>query len=308
LNAPPLVFDVKGNSLEDGPGIRSVIFFKGCPLDCSWCQNPEGKRVAADLWWEPERCVKDGGCMEVCPRGAISPDNPFFVDRERWDDCFRCVDACPSTALRRAGRTAAPEEIVRQVLRYRAYFESTGGGVTLSGGEPTLALGFVGELLKQLKRERLHTLLQTCGLFPFAAFESDVLPWLDAVHFDLKLMDPVLHRRHCGADNRVILENFVALLERSRSSGLELLLRTPLIPGITDTEANLKGIAGFLRAHGVERAVLLPNNPVWLEKRARLGLPVTRALEQRLGSFYEPERLAELKALFAAHGVAATIG
>ena len=85
MNAPPLVFDVKGNSLEDGPGIRSVIFFKGCPLDCSWCQNPEGKRVAADLWWEPERCVKDGGCMEVCPRGAISPDNPFFVDRERFE-------------------------------------------------------------------------------------------------------------------------------------------------------------------------------------------------------------------------------
>jgi pyruvate formate lyase activating enzyme len=308
VTSEALIFDAKGNSLEDGPGIRSVVFFKGCPLNCLWCQNPEGKKAFAELWWDPERCVKDGSCIEACPRGAISPENPFFVDRKRCDTCFRCVDACPSTALRPLGRSMKVEEIVRHVVRYRAYFEATGGGVTLSGGEPMLAREFVAELVKRLKAEGIHTLLQTCGLFPLARFDSEVLPWLDAICFDLKFIDPVLHRRYCDADNTTILRNFVALLEWSRSMGFDLLPRTPLIPGITDTEANLRGIADFLRGHGVERAALLPNNPLWLEKGPHLGLAVTGALERRLGTFYTPERLEELKGLFSDYGVDASVG
>jgi pyruvate formate lyase activating enzyme len=308
LTRQPLIFDVKGNSLEDGPGIRSVVFFKGCPLDCLWCQNPEGKQGLAELWWEPERCLRDGGCMEACPTGAISPGNPFFVDREICDACFRCVEACPSKALRPAGQGMGVEEIVQRMIRYRAYFEATGGGVTLSGGEPTLAQEFVAQLLKRLKGEGIHTLLQTCGLFPFVSFESEVLPWLDAVHFDLKLMDPALHKRYCGTGNETILENFVALLERSRSMDFELLPRTPLIPGITDTDANLHGIADFLSSHGVKRAVLLPNNPVWLEKRPHLGQAATHALEGRLGNFHDPERLEKRKRLFSNYGISASIG
>lgn len=308
MTGQPLVTDFKGNSLEDGPGIRSVVFFKGCPLSCFWCQNPETQQAAAELWWEPERCMQDRSCMAVCPEGAISPANPFFVDRQRCNGCFRCVDACPSTALRRAGQAFDVEEIVQRLLPYRAYCEATGGGVTLSGGEPTRVPGFVGELLKRLKGEGIHTLLQTCGLFPLAVFESELLPWLDAIHFDLKLMDPVLHRTHCGVANEVILENFVALLERSRTMGFDLLPRTPLIPGITDTEENLHAIAGFLRGLGVEQTVLLPNNPVWLEKRPHLGLAITEALDARLGTFHEPEHLETLKKLFSDYGIHAKPG
>jgi len=307
LSSEPLIFDTKGNSLEDGPGIRSVIFFKGCPLNCLWCQNPEGKKATAELWWESDRCVKDGGCMEVCPRGAISPDHAFFIDRNRCDGCMLCVEACASTALQISGQSMSVEEVVQQVIRYRAYFEATGGGVTLSGGEPMSAPEFVADLLKRLKEEGIHTLLQTSGLFPLARFDSEVLPWLDAIYFDLKFMDPALHRRYCGTGNETIQKNFVTLLRWSRSMGFELLPRTPLIPGITDTDANLHSIADFLSGHGVERAALLPNNPLWLEKGPRLGEALVGTLEKRLRSFYETKRLEEIEELFSSYGIAASV-
>lgn len=293
-----LVFDTKGNSLEDGPGIRSVIFFKGCPLNCLWCQNPEGKKAEAEIWCESERCVKDGGCMAVCPRGAISPDHAFFIDRNRCDGCFLCVEACASTALRLSGQKMGMEEFVQNVLRSRAYFEATGGGVTLAGGELMSAPEFVVGLLKRLKEEGIHTLLQTAGLFPLARFDSEVLPWLDAIYFDLKLADPALHRRDCATGNETIQKHFVTLSRWSRSMGFELLPRTPLIPGITDTNANLHGIADFLSGLGVERAALLPTI---IRSGSRKGpdrdWPVTGTLEKRLGSFYETERLKEMKEL-----------
>ncbi len=162
-----LITDIEGNSRDDGPGIRSVVFFKGCPLNCFWCHNPESKKTEAELWWDREKCIGCGECIKSCPKGSISRENPFFINRDLCDSCFKCVEVCTSTALRRVGQEMSVDEIVRKVLRYKPFFDNSGGGVTLSGGEPTLHIEFTSALLKKFKKEKIHTLLETAGLFDF---------------------------------------------------------------------------------------------------------------------------------------------
>jgi pyruvate formate lyase activating enzyme len=299
----PLVLDLKGYSLDDGPGIRSVVFFKGCPLKCLWCQNPESWSVRPELSHDEEACIGCGTCVEACPEGAVSTELPRAIDRGRCSLCFECVERCPSAAMRRMGREMSVDEIVAAVVRYRRFFESSGGGVTLSGGEATLFMQFASELLRELKRERLHTLLETCGCFDMARFESLLLPWVDTIYFDIKLLDAAAHRRYCGVGNERILGNFSDLQKHVLEGGFELLPRTPLIPGITDTEANLRAIAGFLRGQGVRRAALMDNNPIWLDKCGKLGLapPFTEGHPAR--GFYDGERSAWATALFRSHGI-----
>lgn len=301
-----LVIDIKGNSLDDGPGIRSVVFFKGCPLSCAWCHNPESRSRAVELSWDRSACVACGLCAASCASGAIVPSGDSRVDRSRCASCFSCAGACPSGALRAVGRAMTHEEIAERVLRDKPFYDASGGGVTLSGGEPTMHMEFVSQLARQLRRQGVHVLLETCGCFSLGAFTALLLPHLDAIYMDLKLIDAAEHRRWCGVDNRVVLENFAALAELARGGGFELTARTPLIPGITDTPENLGGIARFVGGLGMRTLHLLPNNPTWEGKSHAIGVDVRRGLDESLRRFLTSQEIATCRELVAAQGIAAT--
>jgi pyruvate formate lyase activating enzyme len=281
----PLILEIKGNSLDDGPGIRTVVFFKGCPLDCSWCHNPESKRTSAEMSFDPEACVGCDACLDACGRGALSRADARFIDREKCDMCLECVDACPSGALWRVGRTMSVEEVAREIEKDLPFFRTSGGGATMSGGEPTMFMAFLSRLLARLEEGGVKTIVETCGYFDPDEFELEVLPRVDAVYFDLKILDDELHRRECGVSNARILENFERLTSECGRLGVELLPRVPLIPGVTANAENLEAIAGFLMSHGVGRVALLEYNPLWLEKSAKLGRPSPRAGEPAMSSW-----------------------
>ena len=304
----PLIIDIEGNSREDGQGIRSVIFFKGCPLDCLWCQNPESKKIAAELWWDREKCIGCGECIKVCPEGAISRENPLFIDRDLCALCFKCVEVCPSTALHRVGLEMSVHEIVQKVLRYKPFFDTSGGGVTLSGGEPTLPMEFTSLLMKRFKGEGIHTLLETAGLFDFERFVSMILPYTDMIFFDIKIIDPSEHERYCGVSNESILRNFVLLHDKAKSGDLKLLSRTPLIPGITDRETNIEAMALFFKKHKIRKATLLPGNPTWIQKLDKIGRKTTFDSKDPIRKFYDKDNEQRIREQFSRHGIEVSFG
>ncbi|MDR4517877.1 MAG: radical SAM protein [Nitrosomonas sp.] len=223
MNDKGLIFDIKRDSSEDGPGIRTTVFFKGCPLSCVWCQNPEGKK--------------------------------FLPEPDVHGDVI--------------GTWYSVDELMYRLRQDKPFFISTGGGVTLSGGEPTLQMDFASRLLQALKHEAIHTALETSGFFQYQAFKEKMLPWLDLIYFDIKLIDAVESKQYCGRSNQRILENFSRLIAEA---GIPVIPRIPLIPDITATEQNLKGIAAFLDRHGVKSCELMPYNPLWIGKLEKLGI------------------------------------
>ena len=301
----PLVLEIKGNSLDDGPGIRSVVFFKGCPLSCLWCHNPESKRPGVEIAFDAAECVGCGTCLETCQEAALSRENPFYIERSKCSLCFECVATCPSKALSRVGEPLSVEEIVSIVLRDKLFFQNSGGGVTLSGGEPTLSMAFACDLLAQLKREGIHTLLETCGMFDWTAFEQTLYSLLDMIYFDIKLMDDDKHRHYCGTSNDVILNNFSLLYRRFQEDGVEILPRTPLIPGITDTNENLRAIVDFLKSVGAEKTELLEYHPMWCEKNRKLGLAMPIGEPADLEYFSSRQHLAACRQVFLDAGIQA---
>ncbi|MCP4871169.1 MAG: glycyl-radical enzyme activating protein [Proteobacteria bacterium] len=269
--APPLIVDIKANCLDDGPGIRSVVFFKGCPLSCVWCHNPESIAPRAELSFDPDVCVGSGECVDRCPEGALQIGRPASLDRDRCTACFDCVDACPAGALERVGRPLDVAEIARLLLRDKPFYDHSGGGVTFSGGEATGSMHALGELARTLVEAGVHTLLQTCGAFSRERFERDVYPWLTTIHYDLKAADAAHHRDVCGADNRTILDNFAWVMDRASRGGAEVLPRVPLVPGITDADANLDALAHVLVVNGAPKVQLMAYNPLWGGKALKVG-------------------------------------
>lgn len=301
---PPLILEIKGNSLDDGPGIRSVIFFKGCPLACLWCHNPESKRTKMEIGHDATACIGCDTCIDACPRGALSAQNPFFIDRGQCDLCFECIDICPSGALRRIGTPMAVADIVTAVMRDKPFFDTSGGGVTLSGGEPTYAMDFAGELAAALKAAGIHVLLETCGAFPLQTFRKRLYPFTDMIYFDLKLMDDRAHRRYCGASNSTIVENFKQLQQWAHDGGVGVLARVPLIPGITDTPDNLQAMAAFLKQCRARKVQLLPYHPLWQEKIRTIGLSVPADADHDvMKGWLCPEALAQSQAIFTREGI-----
>jgi pyruvate formate lyase activating enzyme len=299
----PLILEIRGNSLDDGPGIRSVVFFKGCPLACVWCQNPEGKSTQAEIAFDAGECVRCDACLKVCSPKALSRQNVHFIDRTRCTLCFDCTDVCPSGALERVGRQISPDEIIDMVMKDKPFFDTSQGGVTLSGGEPTLFTDFAGELLSGLKRQNIHTLIETCGHFDMEDFRLRLLPYLNMIYFDLKLMDDGLHRRYTGVGNKRILDNFKELASLTRGTRVTLLPRVPLIPGITDTEDNLQAIASFLVQTGMRKAMLMNYNPLWKAKTVKLGIDETEAQQKGLTKWMNTHRLSQCREVFISAGI-----
>ena len=297
--APPLILELKENALDDGPGVRTVIFLKGCVLSCAWCHNPESVRREAEMAWDASACLGCSRCLRRCPKRALRTGRAR-VDRGRCDACFDCLPACPAGALSRVGEPMDIEALVARALRDKPFFDASGGGVTISGGEPTLHMGWLAALVAALRDAGLRVLLQTCGLFAMGPFEARVHPHLDLIHFDLKLADEAAHVRWCGGSNRVIHANLRRLLALERAGGAGVLPRVPLIPGVTDTPENLEGLAGVLTEAGGRRVAVVPYNPLWSDKLPRIGARPRRALE---GSWMSAAHLARCEGVFSARGL-----
>lgn len=286
----PLIFDIRHGSMDDGPGIRTTVFFKGCPLSCSWCHNPESQRQEAEIFWDARSCVGCHACRAVCQDGASAVLPDVTLHRERCTACGVCVEECPSNARRLIGKHYPVAELVRILLLDRGFYRAT-GGVTFSGGEPTLYVTYLSTVLQALKKENISTALQTCGAFDLKSFRRHLLPYLDLVYFDLKLCDTISHRTYTGFGNEQLLANFSEL---SRELGERLVPRVPLVPGITATELNLTGIARFLGELGITSCQLLPYNPGGIEKRRLLGQPVSSEIPESFMDRNAERRLQEL--------------
>ncbi len=265
-----LVSNIQGYSIHDGPGIRTVVFLKGCPLRCRWCANPENLEDRVRVGFHSNLCKHCGRCAKSCPRGAILPDADRRIDREKCDDCAKCTEACFYDALVRYGGEKTAEEVFDQVRRDKIFYDSSGGGVTVSGGEPLTHADFVAELFALCRREGIHTCAETCGCVSRSAFER-VLELTDTFYFDLKLMDSELHRAYTGRGNESILENARFLAD----SGANILFRQPLIPGVNSLEENVKATAAFIRSLGREDLALqlIPYHRMGTSKYAALDIP-----------------------------------
>jgi pyruvate formate lyase activating enzyme len=266
-----LSFNLQKFSTEDGPGIRTTVFLKGCPLGCVWCHNPEGRSAAPELMWFDVRCIGAYDCIAACPEDALrlTPDG-MIIDRARCTVCGDCAQACPSAALEVIGILWTPDELVEALLRDEVFYETSGGGVTFSGGEPMRQVDFLYEVMSLCKDAGLHVALDTCGAFPWERYER-VLNWVDLVLFDLKIMDPEKHELATGIPNKRILDN----AKRFAGRGIPMWIRTPIIPGYTDDLENIAAIGAFIREYlpTVERWDLLAYTNLGRPKYHRLDMP-----------------------------------
>jgi pyruvate formate lyase activating enzyme len=264
-----MIFDIQRASMHDGPGIRTAVFLKGCPLRCLWCHNPESQSRKLDISFRPEACSTCGSCVNTCQRGAHKIVEAVHVyDRTLCDQCGECTDTCLYEALKLAGQVVTVERVMETVRRDRLFYEQSGGGLTITGGEPMLQPEFTLGLLQAARAEGFHTCLDTSGWASQHAFEQ-VLPFVDLFLFDYKATDPVAHKTLTGVSNELILANLDFLARQSAS----IRLRCPLIPGVNDTPEHLKGIAALHRRYpGLEGIDLMPYHNVGNSKYERYGL------------------------------------
>ncbi len=262
-----LIFDIQRFSLSDGPGIRTTVFFKGCPLHCLWCHNPEAMLPRPELLFVGSRCRACGACARACMRSVHRVHaGEHVIDRDRCRSLFQCAPACPNGALRVVGYEVSAPELVATVLRDRAYFDRSGGGVTLSGGEPTFQAQFAARVAAGLREEGVHVALDTCGHGPWDAF-ADVVSSTDLVLFDLKLVDSTRLRQLTGASMALVLEN----LDRILATGTAVVIRFPLIPGLNDDDEHLNALAALVRGRDIRSVDVIPYHGFAGNKYEQLG-------------------------------------
>ncbi|KYO67847.1 glycyl-radical enzyme activating protein [Thermovenabulum gondwanense] len=264
-----IIFDIKRYAIHDGPGIRTTVFFKKCPLNCWWCHNPEGISPSKELMYFEYKCIFCKTCQLVCPLNAISINERIHkINRESCNGCGICSESCPTGALRLVGRTVTCNELIEEIEKDTLLYDSSGGGVTFSGGEPLSQSAFLIEVLKECKKRYIHTALDTSGYAPGNIFES-VIDYVDLFLFDIKLFDEKNHIKYTGVSNKLIKQNLSLLLEKGR--GKDIILRFPVITGITDTEENIESLASFIASlKGINEIDLLPFHDI-CEKYQRLG-------------------------------------
>jgi pyruvate formate lyase activating enzyme len=278
MNNEGVIFNIQRFSVHDGPGIRSTVFFKGCSLHCFWCHNPEGLKLKPEVQFDVRKCIFCGDCIAICKNTAhINKDNQHIYQREKCVICGECIDSCFSGALEIIGKTVKVDEIMKDILQDRSYYQSSGGGVTLSGGEPVIQKEFALEILKRCKNENINTALETSGNYKWDEL-SCLLEYTDIIMMDLKIMDPEKHQKNTGVRNDKILQNAKTLA----STDKPLIFRTPVIPTINDSEEEITEICKFVKSlieirknNGNGQYIkyeLLPFHKLASDKYATLGI------------------------------------
>ena len=251
-----VIFDIERSSYVDGPGIRTTVFFKGCNLRCAWCHNPESQAREPQMMFFKNKCTGCGKCKEKCPNSL-----------ETCSLCGRCTLYCPHDARDICGKEYTVDEVMREILKDKVFYENSGGGVTFSGGECMLQIDFLEEILKACKENGIHTAVDTAGHVPFVCFER-ILPYTDLFLYDIKCYDSEKHKKYTGTSNELILSNLKRLLQ----SGKAIWIRIPIIPDVTDNEEELLTIKAFLSSYGCpEKVELLPYHAMGEHKYAALG-------------------------------------
>lgn len=275
----PLISDIQFYCLNDGPGIRTAVFVKGCPLQCEWCHNPETQSATQELYWKRALCTQCGKCMEVCPRDAInapidpeiskSSDSTYHkIIRENCNNCMACVDVCLYGALTTVGEEYDIDYILGEVERDLPFYKNSGGGLTITGGEPLMHAKFTTELARRASEKGINVCVDTCGQCAWELLER-LAPYVDIFLYDLKHLDGAEHKKRTGVDNRRILEN----LRNLSAMGKRIWLRLPLIPGYNDSPEYLQRVIEFLKSlpHPVEKVDLLPFHNWCQDKYGWLG-------------------------------------
>ena len=296
-----MIFNIQKFSINDGPGIRTVVFFKGCPLKCTWCANPESQEPRLQILWDEKKCLHCENCVKSCPTLAVKNiDGKIFVDHKKCSGagiCSErgiCIENCPAHALKPEGERKTVSEIMEVVLQDLPFYEESGGGVTLSGGEATMQAEFTIELLKALKAENIHTAIETTGFTSPAIFRR-VAEYLDLILFDIKHWDETKHKEKTGVSNTPILQNMKYAID----IGKEVLPRLPVIPNYNDSTADACGFVGRLKQVGAKRVQLLPFHQFGENKYNMLG----RDYEFTHVAGLHPEDLKDFQKVFIDDGI-----
>lgn len=295
-----VVTNIQGYSLHDGPGIRTVVFLKGCPLRCRWCANPEGLLPEIQIGFIKNLCTGCGKCFNICPENALTDDGiRHRIDYNKCTACSKCVDTCDYKALVRYGSEMSVEDVFDAVRRDKMFYDTSGGGVTVSGGEPLLQSTFVKNLFELCKADHISTCVETSGFIP-ADKLLEVLPLTDLLLFDLKHTDPEKHRHYTGQRNDIILNNAQLAAEKEA----DILFRIPLIPGVNDDEANIAATAAFIKElPGKQRVQLMPFHRLGDSKYKALHLENT----MRETAVMTPEQVEAVRQRFENCGVTCSI-
>jgi len=285
------VFNIQRYSIHDGPGIRTTVFLKGCPLDCWWCQNPESQLSGQEMIFWGDRCIGCGACSLNCPSGAIQIKNGIpITEKEKCILCGKCIEKCPALAREMIGKKLTTEEVIKEIEKDLVFYKESGGGVTFSGGEPLGQSEFLEGLLSGCRKKKIHTAVDTSGYISWEILNK-ISPKVDLFLYDLKLMDNEKHKKYTGEFNELILEN----LKKLSSVHNNILVRFPVIPGINDDYQNIKEIGKFLSSLKITQVSLLPYHYIGIDKYRRLGMTY------KLAGIQPPseERLSEISVILS---------
>lgn len=290
-----LVFNIQKFSLNDGPGIRTVVFLKGCPLRCKWCANPESQSARVQILWDADKCLHCGSCVNTCENHAVSVKNRgVFINHSLCEGCGCCAQACPGEALKTEGEWKSVDEVVDVCMQDVDFYEESGGGVTLSGGEAMMHPEFSMELLKALKEKNIHTAMETTGFTSESVFAS-VIPYLDLLLFDIKHWNEEKHIEGTGVSNQVILKN----MKTAIAAGKEVLPRLPVIPGYNSTPDDAEGFVHRLKEVGATQVQLLPFHQFGEKKYDMLNREYAYTDVPAL----HEEELSDFQQIFLDHGI-----